>query len=52
MSIGKTPLFGHAGKYHLYYTGNYGNGDWWTHRNHQRIERLFFWGCVPVLSFS
>lgn len=25
------------GLYYLYYTGNYGNGEWWTHRNHQRI---------------
>lgn len=24
------------GKYYLYYTGNYGNGEWWDHRNHQR----------------
>lgn len=27
----------YEGRYHLYYTGNYGNGDWWDHRNHQRI---------------
>jgi hypothetical protein len=26
-----------GGGYYLYYTGNYGNGDWWDHRNHQRI---------------
>jgi len=25
------------GKYYLYYMGNHGNGDWWDHRNHQRI---------------
>lgn len=25
------------GRYYLYYTANHGNGDWWTHRNHQRI---------------
>lgn len=25
------------GKYYLYYMGNYGNGEWWNHRNHQRI---------------
>ena len=25
------------GRYYLYYTGNRGNGDWWDHRNHQRI---------------
>jgi hypothetical protein len=24
-------------KYYLYYVGNHGNGDWWEHRNHQRI---------------
>ncbi len=25
------------GRYFLYYTGNRGNGDWWVHRNNQRI---------------
>ena len=25
------------GRYFLYYTGNYGNGAYWDHRNHQRI---------------
>jgi hypothetical protein len=25
------------GRYYMYYTGNYGNGEWWDHRNHQRI---------------
>lgn len=25
------------GKYFLYYMGNRGDGDWWVHRNHQRI---------------
>jgi len=25
------------GKFHLYYMGNYGNGEYWDHRNHQRI---------------
>jgi hypothetical protein len=24
-------------RYYLYYTGNYGDGGWWDHRNHQRI---------------
>jgi len=24
-------------KFYLYYTGQHGNGDWWDHRNHQRI---------------
>ena len=23
--------------YYMYYMGNYGNGEWWDHRNHQRI---------------
>ena len=25
------------GTYYLYYMGNHGNGEWWDHRNHQRI---------------
>jgi predicted GH43/DUF377 family glycosyl hydrolase len=25
------------GKYYLYYMGNYGNGEFWNNRNHQRI---------------
>ena len=25
------------GKYYLYYMGNFGNGSFWDHRNHQRI---------------
>lgn len=24
-------------KYYMYYSGNHGNGDWWVHRNNQRI---------------
>jgi len=24
-------------EYFLYYTGNYGNGEYWDHRNHQRV---------------
>lgn len=27
----------YEGRYFLYYTGNYGDGDWWDHRNHQRV---------------
>lgn len=27
----------YLGRYYLYYTGNYGDGEWWDHRNHQRI---------------
>ncbi len=25
------------GKFYLYYTGNYGNGEYWSHRNNQRV---------------
>ncbi|RAU93699.1 glycoside hydrolase family protein [Paenibacillus sp. YN15] len=25
------------GKYYLYYNGQRGNGEWWDHRNHQRV---------------
>ncbi len=25
------------GKYYMYHMGNYGNGEYWNHRNHQRI---------------
>lgn len=24
-------------RYYMYYTGNFGNGEYWNHRNHQRI---------------
>lgn len=27
----------HDGKYYMYYMGNYGDGTFWSHRNHQRI---------------
>ena len=27
----------HGGKYYMYYMGNYGNGEYWDHRNHQRV---------------
>lgn len=26
-----------GGRYYLYYMGNHGNGEFWDHRNHQRI---------------
>ncbi|MEO0055605.1 MAG: hypothetical protein RLZZ50_1552 [Verrucomicrobiota bacterium] len=29
--------FHHAGRYYLYYTGNHGDGTYWSHRNRQRI---------------
>lgn len=25
------------GRYYMYYMGNYGNGEYWNHRNHQRV---------------
>ncbi len=25
------------GRYFLYYTGNHGDGEWWSHRNNQRV---------------
>lgn len=30
-------LIAYGGKYYLYYMANYGNGEYWDHRNHQRI---------------
>lgn len=27
----------HNGKYYMYYMGNHGNGEYWSHRNNQRI---------------
>ncbi|MEK4237130.1 glycoside hydrolase family protein [Paenibacillus sp. FSL H7-0714] len=30
-------MISYQDKYYLFYTGNYGNGDYWDHRNHQRI---------------
>lgn len=27
----------HQGKYYMYYMGNHGNGEYWCHRNNQRI---------------
>lgn len=33
----------HEGMYYLYYMGNYGNGEYWNHRNHQRIGAA----CAP-----
>ncbi len=30
-------VFCHGGKIFLYYMGNYGDGSFWDHRNHQRI---------------
>lgn len=29
--------FHHKGKYHIYYNGNHGDGEYWSHRNHQRV---------------
>lgn len=49
-----------AGRYYLYFTGNRGDGEWWTHRNNQRIgvavaESLkgpWVRGKVPVIDTS
>ncbi|GGI45648.1 sucrase [Paenibacillus marchantiophytorum] len=30
-------MIAYGNKYYLYYMGNYGNGEYWDHRNHQRI---------------
>ena len=48
------------GKLYLYYMGNVGDGDWWTHRNNQRIgcavasEPEGTWQriCQPVIDVS
>jgi len=29
--------FFHDGRFYLYFMGNYGDGEFWTHRNHQNI---------------
>ena len=36
-SIHNPAVLNHNGKYYMYYMGNYGNGEFWNHRNHQRI---------------
>ncbi len=36
-SIHNPAVIKHNGKYYMYYMGNYGNGEFWDHRNHQRI---------------
>ena len=30
-------ILAHEGRFYLYYTGNFGDGNWWTHRNNQRV---------------
>lgn len=30
-------LLAHDGRYYCYYTGNRADGDWWAHRNRQRV---------------
>lgn len=50
----------HNGKYYMYYMGNYGNGEFWNHRNNQRIgvavsdkpEGPFIHSEKPVLDIS
>lgn len=36
-SVHNPAVLKHNGKYYMYYMGNYGNGEFWDHRNHQRI---------------
>ena len=36
-SVHNPAVIKHNGKYYMYYMGNYGNGEFWNHRNHQRI---------------
>lgn len=36
-SIHNPAVIKHNGKYYMYYMGNCGNGEFWDHRNHQRI---------------
>lgn len=48
------------GRIFLYYMMNHGNGDWWQHRNRQRIgiayaddpEGIWTWDETPVLDVS
>lgn len=36
-SVHNPAVIKHERKYYMYYMGNYGNGEFWHHRNHQRI---------------
>lgn len=36
-SVHNPAVLKHNGKYYMYHMGNYGNGEYWDHRNHQRI---------------
>lgn len=36
-SVHNPVVLKHDGKYYMYYMGNYGNGEFWDHRNHQRV---------------
>ena len=36
-AIHNPTIIEYDGRYYLYYMGNYGNGEYWDHRNHQRI---------------
>lgn len=38
------------GVYYLYYMGNYGNGEFWDHRNHQRVGVA--WSSNPAGPFK
>lgn len=47
-------------RYFMYYTGNFGNGEWWVHRNNQRIgvaaadspEGPWYRSQLPLLDVS
>jgi len=36
-SVHNPAVIKYQGKYYMYHMGNYGNGEFWNHRNHQRI---------------
>lgn len=59
-SVHNPAVLKHNGKYYMYYMGNYGNGEFWDHRNHQRIgiavadqpEGPFKHSKKPILDIS
>ena len=36
-SVHNPAVIEYEGKYYMYYMGNFGNGEYWSHRNNQRI---------------
>lgn len=59
-SIHNPSVIKYNGKYYMYYMGNHGNGEFWNHRNNQRIgvafsekpEGPFIRSDKPVLDIS